>query len=333
LTNVFLVPAPQILCGLSNWQMKALFVASKLKVFDHLKKKGSLNTVDIANEIGASLCGTERLLDACAALGLLKKTPQGDFLLNTDTTNTYLTSDGKYSLHGYIMHCNDHIWPLFTNLEFAVKEGARQNHRAFGKKTEDLFKDYYQSQEVKQRFMAAMHSIAHLTARDVATAFDLSQFKSACDLGGCTGALAHELVQLYPDLKVTVFDLPEIIIQFCFPTGDFFKDNLPEVDLYILSRVLHDWPDEKIHMLLSKISSVCKPGNALLVAEIVLDEQKMHPPRAVLQSLSMTEGKQRSGSEYKHLLENYGFMNVQIKMTGNLLDAVLLTETAAGRKG
>ena len=32
--------------------------------------------------------------------------------------------------------------------------------------------------------MAAMHSIAHLTARDVATAFDLSQFKSACDLGG-----------------------------------------------------------------------------------------------------------------------------------------------------
>ncbi|NWX86287.1 ASML protein, partial [Nothoprocta pentlandii] len=313
---------------------KALFVASKLKVFDHLKKKGSLNTVDIANEIGASLCGTERLLDACAALGLLKKTPQG--YSNTDTTNTYLTSDGKYSLHGYIMHCNDHIWPLFTNLEFSVKEGTRQNHRAFGKKTEDLFKDYYQSQEVKQRFMAAMHSIAHLTARDVATAFDLSQFKSACDLGGCTGALAHELVQIYPDLKVTVFDLPEVIANtsyfqssgkctapVTFISGDFFKDNLPEVDLYILSRVLHDWPDEKTHMLLSKISSVCKPGNALLVAEIVLDEQKMHPPRAVLQSLSMTEGKQRSGSEYKHLLENYGFMNVQIKMTGNLLDAVL----------
>lgn len=32
--------------------------------------------------------------------------------------------------------------------------------------------------------MAAMHSIAHLTARDVATAFDLSEFKTACDLGG-----------------------------------------------------------------------------------------------------------------------------------------------------
>ncbi|KAM6098232.1 putative bifunctional dTTP/UTP pyrophosphatase/methyltransferase protein isoform 1-T1 [Theristicus caerulescens] len=313
---------------------KALFVASKLKMFDHLKDKGPLKAVDIANEVGTSVCGTERLLDACAALGLLEKTPQG--YSNTDSANTYLTSDGEYSLHGYIIHSNDHLWPLFTNLESAVKEGSRQNHRAFGKKAEDLFKDYYHSQEVKQRFMAAMHSIAHLTARDVATAFDLSQFKSACDLGGCSGALAHELVQIYPNLKVTVFDLPEVIANtshfrpsgqhtapVTFVSGDFFKDNLPEADLYILSRVLHDWPDEKIHVLLSKISAVCKPGSALLVAEIVLDEQKMHPPRAVLQSLNMTEGKQRSGSEYKQLLEKYGFTNVQIKITGNLLDAVL----------
>ncbi|XP_053912682.1 probable bifunctional dTTP/UTP pyrophosphatase/methyltransferase protein isoform X3 [Cuculus canorus] len=313
---------------------KALFVASKLKIFDHLKDKGPLKAVNIANEIGTSVCGTERLLDACAALGLLEKTTQG--YSNTDSANTYLTSDGEYSLYGYIIHSNDHLWPLFTNLESAVKEGSRQNHRAFGKKADDLFKDYYHSQEVTQRFMAAMHSIAHLTAKDVATAFDLSQFKSACDLGGCTGALAHELVRIYPNLKVTVFDLPEVIANtsyfqpsgqhtapVTFVSGDFFKDSLPEADLYILSRVLHDWPDEKIHLLLSKISALCKPGSALLVAEIVLDEQKTHPPRAVLQSLSMTEGKQRSGSEYKQLLEKYGFTNVQIKITGNLLDAVL----------
>ncbi|KFQ68070.1 N-acetylserotonin O-methyltransferase-like, partial [Phaethon lepturus] len=56
---------------------KALFVASKLKMFDHLKDKGPLKAVDIANEAGTSVCGTERLLDACAALGLLDKTPQG----------------------------------------------------------------------------------------------------------------------------------------------------------------------------------------------------------------------------------------------------------------
>nr|XP_025971246.1 N-acetylserotonin O-methyltransferase-like protein isoform X2 [Dromaius novaehollandiae] len=320
---------------------KALFVACKLKVFDHLKDKGSLNAVDVANEVGASLCGMERLLDACAALGLLEKTPQG--YSNTDSANTYLTSDGKYSLHGYIIHSNEHLWPLFTNLEFAVKEGTRQNHRAFGKKTEDLFKDYYHSQEGKQRFMAAMHSIAHLTARDVATAFDLSQFKSACDLGGCTGALAHELVQIYPNLKITVFDLPEVIANtsyfqpsgqctapVTFISGDFFKDNLPEVDLYILSRVLHDWPDEKNHTLLSKIAAVCKPGCGILLAEMVLDDEKKTRSTALLQSLNMlvqTEGKERSGFEYRCLLEQHGFTNVKIRLTGNLLDVILCVKT------
>ncbi|XP_021267379.1 N-acetylserotonin O-methyltransferase-like protein isoform X2 [Numida meleagris] len=316
---------------------KALFVASKLKLFDHLKKKSPLKAVDVANEVGTSVCGTERLLDACAALGLLEKTPQG--YSNTDLANTYLASDGEYSLHGYIIHCNDHLWPLFTHLESAVKEGSRQNHRAFGKKTEDLFNDYYQSQEVKQRFMAAMHSIAHLTARDVATAFDLSEFKTACDLGGCTGALAHELIQTYPNMKVTVFDLPEVIANasyfqpseqctapVTFVSGDFFKDDLPEADLYILSRVLHDWPDEKIHVLLNKISTVCRPGCGILLAEMVLDDEKKNRSTALLQSLNMlvqTEGKERSGSEYQGLLEQHGFSNVKIKLTGNLLDVVL----------
>lgn len=32
--------------------------------------------------------------------------------------------------------------------------------------------------------MRAMHSIAKVTGKAVATAFDLSRFKTACDLGG-----------------------------------------------------------------------------------------------------------------------------------------------------
>uniref|UniRef100_A0A8C8RVR2 Acetylserotonin O-methyltransferase like n=1 Tax=Pelusios castaneus TaxID=367368 RepID=A0A8C8RVR2_9SAUR len=314
---------------------KALFVASKLKVFDLLKDKCILKAVVVADKVEASVHGTERLLDACASLGLLDKTHQG--YSNTDLANKYLVSDGEYSLHGYIIHSNDRLWHLFTHLEAAVKEGTMQTHQAFGKETEDLFQDScYHSVEAKQRFMTAMHSIAKLTARDVATAFDLSQFRSACDLGGCTGVLAHELVQNYPNLNITVFDLPEVIANVScfqpsgkhitpvtFTAGDFFKDNLPEADLYILSLILHHWNDEKIHILLSKISAICKPGSALLVAEMVLDEEKTYPPTAVLQSLSMTEGKQRSGSEYKQLLEKYGFTNVQIKITGNILDAIL----------
>lgn len=46
-------------------------------------------------------------------------------------------------------------------------------------------------------------------------------------------------------------------------TGDFFKDELPKADLYILARILHDWPDEKVNILLSKIADACTPGKFL----------------------------------------------------------------------
>lgn len=42
----------------------------------------------------------------------------------------------------------------------------------------------FQSKHKTLQFMRAMHGFAMLTARQVATAFDLSQFTSACDLGG-----------------------------------------------------------------------------------------------------------------------------------------------------
>lgn len=92
--------------------------------------------------------------------------------------------------------------------------------------------------------MKAMHSYANVTGKAVATAFDLSSFRTACDLGGkertrrlnkppmernlsltsplcftgCTGAIAYEITKAHPELSVTVFDLPGVVEmsgQFC----------------------------------------------------------------------------------------------------------------------
>lgn len=99
--------------------------------------------------------------------------------------------------------------------------------------------------------MSAMHSVAKVTGKAVATAFDLSRFKTACDLGGketpflvqtcfyelklfffdvllffcagCTGALAHEFTKAHPELCVTVFDLPAVVEMskhFCPPQSE-----------------------------------------------------------------------------------------------------------------
>ncbi|XP_067300284.1 probable bifunctional dTTP/UTP pyrophosphatase/methyltransferase protein [Pseudorasbora parva] len=320
---------------------KTLFTASKLKVFDVLNSSESLTLEEVAGQINASVLGTERLLEAAVSLGLLERVKQRDTSVyrNTEQASRFLVSDSPVSLHGYILHCNDMVWPLFSHLENAVVEGTSQHERAFGKKNEDVFQNvYYSKDEVKIRFMDAMHSIARVTGKDVATAFDLSSYKTACDIGGCTGAMAYEFTKAHPGLSVVVFDLPQVIEmrrhfkpkddddRVSFVAGDFFKDDLPKADLYILVRILHDWSDEKLHVLLSKLSKMCTPGCGLLVSEIILDEERKRPSRALLQALSMTEGKQRSSTEYSDLLEKHDFTLKHIKHTDNLLDAMLFVK-------
>lgn len=64
-------------------------------------------------------------------------------------------------------------------------------------------------------------------------------------------------------------------------------------------------------------------GSGVLVSEILLEEERRGPRRAFLQALSMTEGSQRSASQYTILLGQHGFTQTRLKHTHNLLDAML----------
>jgi len=52
----------------------------------------------------------------------------------------------------------------------------------------------------------------------------------------------------------------------CF-TGDFFNDSIPEAELYILSKILHDWDDDKCRQLLVKVHKACRPGRYELLKD------------------------------------------------------------------
>ncbi|KAI8514677.1 hypothetical protein Bbelb_072680 [Branchiostoma belcheri] len=93
-------------------------------------------------------------------------------------------------------------------------------------------------------------------------------------------------------------------------TGDFFHDPLPPADLYVVCRILHDWTEDKVLTILTKIHDSLPPGGGLLVVEHMLGDDKTGPEVAHKYDLLMmlcTGGRQRSGREFQRLLSSVGF--------------------------
>ena len=108
--------------------------------------------------------------------------------------------------------------------------------------------------------------------------------------------------------------------------GDFFKDTLPEADLYGFGRILHDWSDEQVRFLLKKTHECLPSGGAVIICEHILNERKDGPATALLQSMNMlvvAEGRERSASEYQTLVREAGFSEFHFQVTGGPVDAML----------
>jgi acetylserotonin N-methyltransferase len=319
---------------------KTMFVALSVGVFD-LLERAPANLASMARELKLQSEALERLLDACVGLELLRK--EGPWYANQAVASAYLCRNNEGSLAGYILYSDQVLFPLWTHLEDAIREGTPRWAQAFGIEG-GIFDHFFRSEEAKATFIKGMHGLGILSSPKVVTAFDLSRFRKLVDLGGATGHLAIAACEHYQHLQAVVFDLPQVIEgtrskikkspvspRIDLQAGDFFSDDLPGADLFAMSRILHDWSEDRIRPLLDKIYRRLPAGGGILVAEKLLHEDKTGPLSAQLQSLNMlvcTEGKERTLAEYRTLLEAAGFEHVEGRLTGSPLDAVLATKPA-----
>ncbi|MEE6469058.1 hypothetical protein FKM82_008485 [Ascaphus truei] len=296
---------------------KTMFAACELGVFDVLHESDlALSAATIAARLGTSVDGTDRLLSACVGLKLLKAEMKNEeaFYANTDLSSIYLTKSSPRSLYHMTMYYSHSMYKSWQFLPEAIR-----------------------SEDQMKSFMGFMDSIWNICGKDMIAAFDLSVFSTVYDLGGCSGGLAKQFVSVYPESTVTILDMPKVVQtakkhfitgeeRISFQEGDFFNDPIPEADLFIMARIIHNWPEEKCSQLLNKIYKSCKPGGGLLLVEVILNEDKSGPLTSQLYSLNMlvhAEGKERTPSEYSKLLTASGFKDIQVKATGKIYDAIL----------
>jgi acetylserotonin N-methyltransferase len=314
---------------------KAMFAAVTLGVFDALED-GPKSSHALAAELKTNPEALGRLLDACVVLKLLTRVAGG--FANTPAATTYLCRSSPRRMTGYLNYSNDVLWKLWANLEDGVREGTHRWKQTFGWDG-PIFSHFFRTEAARREFLLGMHGYGLVSSPRVVAAFDLGRFHELVDLGGATGHLAIAACERYPSLRATVFDLPgavpmaremiaasQVADRLRVQAGDFFTDPLPEADLFALGRILHDWSQEKILILLRKVFDRLPSGGALLIAEKLIDDDRNGPLSAHLQSLNMllvTEGKERTPAEYEALLRSVGFADVQSRRTDSPLDALL----------
>jgi acetylserotonin N-methyltransferase len=314
---------------------KTMFAAVSMGVFEALHE-GPATAAELAARLSANADAMGRLLDGCAALGLVRK--RGAVYENDEVAETYLYAGSEHSLRGYVRYSDEALYPMWGHLEDAIREGTHRWTQSFGLEG-PIFSAFFRTDKAMRDFLMGMHGFGMLTSAKVVDAFDLSGFGRLVDLGGATGHLAIAACERYAELRAVVFDLPrattlareQVAKSPAFErmevvAGDFFEDELPEADLYYVGRILHDWTESNIERLLSRIFDRLPPGGALLIGEKLLEEDSVGPVAANMQSLNMlivTEGRERSLSEYTRLLRRAGFHAVEGKRTGVALDAIL----------
>jgi C-methyltransferase len=155
-------------------------------------------------------------------------------------------------------------------------------------------------------------------------------YRTIIDVGGGHGRLLAAIVAATPAAQGVLFDLPRVVAgaepllrkfdvadRVLVAEGSFF-DRVPGGgDAYILKNVIHNWPDDRAVEILRNVRAAADTGKTVLLAEFVIpDHNREFPGKlADLEMLVNLAARERTASEYRHLLEQAGFRMTRVVQT------------------
>ena len=327
-------PDPAYLMKLATgyWASAALLAANQLGVFKAVSE-GIDSAEAIAESVGANPRAVEMLLDACGGLNLLVK--QGSRYLTPPAAAAFLTPASPAYL-GVGLQWAWEQFPAWSRLAESVRKGEPAvDPRAH------LGKDPQETRD----FVMAMHERGIGIARGVVEFLELDpDAVKLLDVGGGGGTYATLLAKKYPELQVTVLDLPgitevanEIIaaagmnerVQALPGDATEAKYGDSYYDTVLFSGVLHQMAPPTILRMLRGAHQALVEGGRVLVSDIMVDATKTQPAFAALFSLQMLltshDGATFAAEECRLWLEEAGFHKIEIRRLPEPLPYTVVT--------
>ncbi|MER6391599.1 methyltransferase [Streptomyces sp. NPDC001523] len=307
------------------WRFKVLAAGVEIGLFSVLERLGGADAARIGTELGLPARPVRMLLACCTALGLLRRLPQGDGgarYLNSPTAAEFLVEGRPHYFGGFVRYSDRYGYPGWGRLTEALRTDRPTTWDPDAQESAFVTAD----PAVLEGFWGAMFTLSSFTASELGEAYDFTRHRRLLDVGGGAGAFPVGLCRRYPHLRATVLDLPRVaamarakaaelgmsdVIEVA--EGDFLHDpQLPGGhDVILLSMILHDWDERTGRNLLKKCHAALPAGGAVVICELVLDDDESGPAPAALMGLNMLV-ETRSGhnwtyAEYARWLTEAGF--------------------------
>ena len=301
---------------------RVLEVANKIGLFGAIGDKG-LSLQELCGRCRTRPPMTEKLLIACAAMGLVER--DGGLYKNSEFGATYLVPGGPLYQGDIIAHSDTVRRGFWDGLEGQIcletpPEDEEKTHRSF--------------------IMGMNNITLGGRGRIFSDNIDLEGRRRLLDVGGGPGTYSILACAKCPQLEAVVFDLPETIaiarqvvaeqgftdrIGFC--EGDWEKDAFGEgFDVVLLSNVMHG-EGGLAEMKLAKSIEAMEAGGLLVIQEFLLNNDKTGPLTAALFNVMVGA---YSASELLSLVEKAGFVDGRVVVRDDELGAGWITAKKPG---
>jgi hypothetical protein len=294
-----------------------LYVAAQLRLAD-LLRDGPRSSADLAASTGTVPSALHRVLRGLVVDGVLDEEADGRFRVTE--AGRLLESDRPDSMRGAVMARGELYYQAAAALIEAVRHGGTAYHHAHGI---DFFDALAARPDRATAFHDSMTVRSRQEAAEIVHSYDFSSFEHVVDVGGGRGLLLSAILKTHPNVRGTLFDRREALVDVpmaveaagvvsrcALAPGDFFSSVPAGGDLYVLSRVLHDWDDDAAIRILTSCRQAMPDNAVLVIAEAVLPERARDLPAAIrmdLHMLTLLTGKERTLAEFEHVLRQSGF--------------------------
>lgn len=300
----------------SYWSYFAIATACKLGVFDFLSNNES-NINKLAKGLNLDKFALQKLLDFLEKNEMLR-------LVNGQYTNTeesdLLTENHPESLkYACLNWYAEHLmaWQKLPDTIITGKSFFDLNYNT------DFFSHLSSDKEKLQAYHKAMREYARDDYKHICSIVDFGIHKSVMDVGGGTSVLTHIIKNNNQNLECINFDLPEVIK--LFPNnittnvaGDFFEHIPALSDAIILSRIIHDWEDEKAKIIISNCYKALPKNGTLYVIENCKDLVENDLSLLSLNMMLICNSVERASHEYIKLAEQCNFLYEEMRKLNDL---------------